>query len=83
MNRIIGILFTIATLAIIVFAILNYGNYRSLCFTAPTEVEMQDLMVPASLYDESLPIVEATDSLATEEIIVDAPMVEIPAEEML
>lgn len=76
MNRIIGILFTIATLAIIVFAILNYGNYRSLCFTEPTEVEMP-IMVPDSLYDENLPIVEATDSLATEEITVDAPAEEI------
>lgn len=83
MNRIIGILFTIATLAIIVFAILNYGNYRSLCFTEPTEVEMPDIMVPDSLYDENLPIVEVTDSLATEEIIVDAPAEEIPAEEIL
>ena len=29
-KRIIGTLFTLATLAIVVFAIMNWGNYRSI-----------------------------------------------------
>ena len=31
-QRFIGILFTLATLAVIAFAILNHGNYHSICF---------------------------------------------------
>ncbi|MBR2975735.1 MAG: hypothetical protein IKC57_02705 [Alistipes sp.] len=31
-NRILGTLFTLAALAIILFAILNRGNYRSMLF---------------------------------------------------
>lgn len=40
MNRIIGTLFALATLAAIAYAIYNAGNYTSICFTeedAPTE----------------------------------------------
>lgn len=29
-KRIIGVLFTLVTLAIVVFAVMNYGNYRSM-----------------------------------------------------
>ncbi|MBO7282884.1 MAG: hypothetical protein J6U73_05745 [Alistipes sp.] len=36
MNRLLGTLFALATLVAIAFAILNYGNYTSMCFT-PTE----------------------------------------------
>lgn len=44
MNRIIGTLFTLATLAAIAYAIYNAGNYTSICFTeeyAPTEEVME------------------------------------------
>ena len=32
MNRLIGWLLAIIALAIIVFAVMNYGNYSSICF---------------------------------------------------
>lgn len=38
-NRIFGWLFTLATLAVIVFVILHRGNYSSMCFNDDCEVE--------------------------------------------
>lgn len=38
-NRVFGWLFTLATLAVIVFAILNRGNYSSMCFDENDEME--------------------------------------------
>lgn len=38
-NRVFGWLFTLATLAVIVFAILNRGNYSSMCFDEMDEME--------------------------------------------
>lgn len=32
MKRLLGWLFAIAALAIVAFAVLNYGNYTSMCF---------------------------------------------------
>lgn len=32
MKRLLGWLFAIIALAIIVFAVMNYGNYTSICF---------------------------------------------------
>ena len=32
MNRLLGWLLAIIALAIIVFAVMNYGNYSSMCF---------------------------------------------------
>ena len=37
MNRLLGTLFALATLAAIAFAILNYGNYTSMVFIPTTE----------------------------------------------
>lgn len=43
MNRLLGTLFALATLAAIAYAILNVGNYTSICFTsAPDAVEVAD-----------------------------------------
>ena len=38
-NRVFGWLFTLATLTVIVFAILNRGNYSSMCFDEKDEME--------------------------------------------
>ena len=76
MNRIIGILFTITTLAIIVFAILNYGNYRSMCFNASGRAEMVEETV-------DLPCVEACDSLAVEPVVTPEEVVEVVEEQKI
>lgn len=62
-KRLIGTLFTLATLAVVCFAIMNWGNYRSMLFggaDAATEqtatVEQRDSVVvepSAILTDEA------------------------------
>ena len=49
-NRILGTLFTLAALAIILFAILNRGNYRSMLFGKSEEpaVETMELAVESA-----------------------------------
>lgn len=64
MNRLIGTLFALASLAAIAFAILNYGSYTSMCYTpAPTPA--------VSIVEEE--IVEP-DSLSTPDPIIEQPV---------
>ena len=65
MNRVLGIIFTIVAIAAMVFAILNWGNYKSLCFTkAETEseeiipVEEVEMEIIEEVTEEPTPIVE-------------------------
>lgn len=65
MNRVLGIIFTIVAIAAMVFAILNWGNYRSLCFTkAETQseeiipVEEVEMEIIEEVAEEPTPIVE-------------------------
>ena len=77
MNRALGIIFTIVAVAAMVFAILNWGNYKSLCFTN-TETESEEIIPveevememieevteePTPIVEEVAPI-ENVDSLA-------------------
>lgn len=56
MNRILGTLFALATLAAIAFAILNSGTYTSICFTpaedpAPADtLDMVDTLDPEDTF---------------------------------
>lgn len=54
-QRFIGILFTLATLTVIAFAILNYGNYHSICFdeSAASTVETPAIEAEAEIEVES------------------------------
>jgi hypothetical protein len=65
MNRVLGIIFTIVAIAAMVFAILNWGNYKSLCFTkAETEseevipVDEVEMEIIEEVTEEPTPIVE-------------------------
>ena len=40
MKRVVGTLFCLVAIAVMVFAVLNYGNYRSMCFDASESAEM-------------------------------------------
>ena len=68
MNRILGTIFALATLAAIAYAIMNAGNYTSICFTEE-EVPMEDAVVEVipeqemNIERDSVEIVEARDSL--------------------
>lgn len=53
-NRILGTLFTLAIVALMVFAVLNWGNYRSMCFK-PKATESEELpQRDSTIVDEEL-----------------------------
>ena len=58
MNRVLGWIFTIAVIAIVVFAALNWGGYSSMCFNG-SETER-----------EAAETVEATDTTYVDEVVV-------------
>jgi hypothetical protein len=64
MNRLLGTLFALATLAAIAFAILNYGNYTSMVFIPTTEEPATPADAPAEVeiyVDDTLdPLVDTT-----------------------
>lgn len=62
MNRIIGTLFTLATLAIVAYAIYNAGEYSSMCFDR----------------EPIAPRVEATDVKEAVEEVADTTAVVVP-----
>lgn len=59
-------LFALATIAIVVFAILNAGNYRSICFTPETEVATTTIEVVETVVEENIP-----DAVGTEDIVIE------------
>ena len=70
MNRFLGTLFAIATIAAIVFAILNYGNYTSMRYAAePTSADADAVLSEQTETTDDETLTEPTDSLATEDII--------------
>lgn len=76
MNRFLGVLFALATIAIVVFAILNTGNYRSMVFDSNEEMpamidDVIDEDIPDAMSTEDTTIVEPT---TTEEEVM--PLVE-------
>ena len=79
MNRIIGILFTIIALAAIILAAMNYGNYRSLCFTdnTPSEEAVEVITADSLTTPEyEFPAIEEYETVApydaNSEIIADS-----------
>lgn len=71
MNRLLGTLFALATLVVIAFAILNIGNYSSMCFEPKASIANAPVEEPVIIYDvvplaeEDEPI-EGADSTAYE-----------------
>lgn len=72
MNRIIGILFSVIALAAILFAAMNYGNYRSLCFT--TENAEEDIAIETSADSLATPDIEIIDPEIFENDITEDPL---------
>lgn len=76
MNRLLGTLFALATLAAIAFAILNIGNYSSMCFvpdvsTADTQAVEQTITLDSEPLVEDDEPIECADSTAFEPIEAD------------
>ena len=76
MKRVVGTLFCLVAIAVMVFAVLNYGNYRSMCFDASESAEMVE-------QTEDLPCVEACDSLAVEPVVTQEEVVEVVEEQKI
>ena len=67
-KRILGWLFTLVVLAVVAFAILNRGNYTSMCFDKAESVvneieepivELPEVIVEDVEADADVPIIEA------------------------
>lgn len=71
MNRVLGVLFTLLTFVLIAFAILNWGNYRSMLFgkeTAESEAVVDSLVTEGE-----------EDILTDEEVVIEADSLGIDA----
>lgn len=66
MNRFLGTLFALATIVAAAFAILNYGNYTSMCFSAASADSTNVVDIPA---EESAPTEDAVDDTASDAAI--------------
>ena len=66
MNRFLGTLFALATIVAAAFAILNYGNYTSMCFSAASADSTTVVDIPA---EESAPTVDVDDDTASDATI--------------
>ena len=68
-NRILGTLFTLAALAIILFAILNRGNYRSMLFGKSEESAVEITEGVATEAAEAIDTADAELDLNEEEAL--------------
>ena len=65
-KRIIGTLFTLATLAVVVFAVLNYHNYKSMLF----ERDLYEMLFVRNTADEPRKeSIEAIEETVEEDIV--------------
>ena len=65
-KRIIGTLFTLATLAVVVFAVLNYHNYKSMLF----ERDLYEMLFVRNTADEpAKEPIEEIDEAVEEDIV--------------
>lgn len=68
-KRIIGTLFTFATLAVVVFAVLNYHNYKSMLF----ERDLYEMLFVRNTADEPRKeSIEEIDEVIEEELVNEA-----------
>ena len=68
MNRVLGILFTILAIAAMVFAILNYGDYRSMLFTEEATIgddSISEWVDEAAIGEEESEAIEITEAADT------------------
>lgn len=71
MNRVLGIIFSIVAIAVMVFAVLNWGNYTSLCFTgedAATAEEVVDIE-ETTVMDEATEVTDIQETAEQEDIV--------------
>ncbi|MBQ5829910.1 MAG: hypothetical protein IIW45_06895 [Alistipes sp.] len=79
-KRIIGTLFTLATLAVVVFAVLNYHNYKSMLF----ERDLYEMLFVRNTADEPRKeSIEVIEEVVEEDIVNETITEQEEQEEMV
>lgn len=75
-KRVLGWLFTIVALAVVAFAVLNRGNYTSMCFDK-TETVVNEIEEPVvELPDDAVDAVDVAEAVVEADVAADAPIIE-------
>ena len=75
-KRILGWLFTLVALAVVAFAVLNRGNYTSMCFDK-TESVVNEIEEPVmELPDDAVDAVDDAEAVVEADVAADAPIIE-------
>lgn len=75
-KRVLGWLFTLVALAVVAFAVLNRGNYTSMCFDK-TETVVNEIEEPVvELPDDAVDAVDVAEAVVEADVAADAPIIE-------
>lgn len=75
-KRVLGWLFTLVTLVVVAFAVLNRGNYTSMCFDK-TETVVNEIEEPVDeLPDDAVDAVDDAEAVVEADVAADAPIIE-------
>lgn len=75
-KRVLGWLFTLVALAVVAFAVLNRGNYTSMCFDK-TETVVNEIEEPVvELPDDAVDAVDDAEAVVEAEVAANAPIIE-------
>jgi hypothetical protein len=75
-KRVLGWLFTLVALAVVAFAVLNRGNYTSMCFDK-TESVVNEIEEPVDeLPDDAVDAVDDMEAVVEADVAADAPIIE-------
>lgn len=69
-------MFTLVALAVVAFAVLNRGNYTSMCFDK-TETVVNEIEEPVvELPDDAVDAVDVAEAVVEADVAADAPIIE-------
>ena len=78
-KRVLGWLFTLVAFAVVVFAVLNRGNYTSMCFdkteSVVNEIEEPVVELPDDAVD-AVDIADDVEAVVEADVAADAPIIE-------
>ena len=71
MNRVLGIIFSIVAIAVMVFAVLNWGHYTSLCFTGEDTATAEEVVdiEETTVMDEATEVTDIQETAEQEDIV--------------
>ena len=71
MNRVLGIIFSIVAIAVMVFAVLNWGNYTSLCITGEDTATAEEVVdiEETTVMDEATEVTDIQETAEQEDIV--------------